>query len=244
MVEEEDSNRVIYKKNMKGELILDVRNLTVRLDGELVLENLNFQVRKGDVLTILGPNGAGKTVLLKTLLGLFPHEGEIKWKENVKVGYVPQRLPFIKDIPLGVEEFFKLKEAKEKIKKVLFSVGIKDQNILKKKIGDLSSGQFQRILIAFALIDEPQVLLFDEPTAGIDIGAEETIYTFLEKLRKEKNLTILLVTHDLSVVYKFASSCLCLNKRMLCFGKAKNLDAQTLAKLYGGKIKIYEHRHD
>jgi zinc transport system ATP-binding protein len=230
---------------MERSLILEVRNLTVKLDNETILENLNFEVREGDVLVILGPNGAGKTVLLKTLLGLLSYEGKIKWKENVKIGYVPQRLPFIKDVPLSVEEFFKLKGVtEEKIQKVLLSVGIKDLAILKKRIGDLSSGQFQRMLIAFALVDEPQVLLFDEPTAGIDIGAEETIYTFLERLREEKNLTILLVTHDLSVVYKFASNCLCLNKKILCFGKPKAITSRILEKLYGGKIKIYKHRHD
>lgn len=230
---------------MENGVILEVKNLTVKLDDELILENLNFKVGKGKVLSILGPNGAGKTVLLKALLGLVPYKGEVKWRENVKIGYVPQRLPFIKDIPLNVREFFKLKEvSEEKIRKVLFSVGIKDLSILEKKIGNLSSGQFQKILVAFALVDDPQVLLFDEPTAGIDIGAEETIYTFLEKLRKEKNLTILMVTHDLSVVYKFVSSCLCLNKRMLCFGKPKKITVQLLTKLYGGKIKMYEHRHD
>jgi len=115
---------------------------------------------------------------------------------------------------------------------------------LKKKVGELSSGQFQRILIAFALIGEPEVLLFDEPTAGIDIGAEETIYTSLEKLRRERKLTILLVTHDLSVVYKFSSNCLCLNKRVLCYGKPKRITPRLLSKLYGGEIKIYEHRHE
>ncbi len=229
---------------MEKDLILKVRNLTVKLDGETILENLNFEVRKGEVLTILGPNGAGKTVLLRTLLGLVPYNGEIEWKNGVKIGYVPQRVPFIKHIPLSVEEFFRLKGHSEKeIKKSLLSIGI-SSNILKKRIGDLSSGQFQRILIAFALIGEPEVLLFDEPTAGIDIGAEETIYTCLERLRKEKNLTILLVTHDLSVVYKFSSRCLCLNKRILCFGSPKSLTSKLLSKLYGGEIKIYEHRHD
>ena len=225
-------------------VILDVKNLSVELEGEKILENLSFKVRKGEVLTILGPNGAGKTVLLKTLLGLLPFKGKIKWKKGVKIGYVPQRLPFIKDIPLSVEDFFKLKKiSKEKIKEALFSVGIKELDILKKKVGELSSGQFQRILIAFALVDEPDVLLFDEPMAGIDIGAEETIYSFLERLRKKKRLTILLVTHDLSIVYRFASYCLCLNKKILCWGKPKRITPQTLSELYGGKIKIYKHKH-
>jgi zinc transport system ATP-binding protein len=95
---------------MEKRLILEVKNLTVELENETVLKNLTFKVKEGDVLTILGPNGAGKTVLLKTLLGLLPYEGKIRWKKNVKIGYVPQRLPFIKDIPLSVEEFFKQKE--------------------------------------------------------------------------------------------------------------------------------------
>ena len=226
------------------EIILEVKDLRVELEGEKILENLSFKVRKGEVLTILGPNGAGKTVLLKTLLGLFPFKGKVKWKKKVKIGYVPQRLPFIKDIPLSVEEFFKLKKvSEERIKDVLFSVGIKNLGILKKKVGELSAGQFQRILIAFALIDEPDVLLFDEPMAGIDIGAEETIYSFLEKLRKKKNLTILLVTHDLSIVYKFASHCLCLNKKLLCWGRPQRITPEVLSELYGGKIKIYKHKH-
>ena len=228
---------------MEKEVILKVRNLTVTLDDETILEHLSFEVRRGEVLTILGPNGAGKTVLLRALLNLLPYEGEIRWKKGIKIGYVPQRLPFIKDIPMSVEEFLKLKGAPEEhVEKALASLGI-DVKILRKRVGELSSGQFQRILIAFALIREPEVLLFDEPTAGIDIGAEETVYNCLERLRREKKLTILLVTHDLSVVYHFASNCLCLNRRMLCFGPPKRLTPALLSRLYGGKIKIYEHRH-
>lgn len=230
---------------MRKDLILGVKDLTVKLNGETILENLNFHVRKGEVLVILGPNGAGKSVLLRTLLGLLPYEGEIRWRKNVKIGYVPQRLPFIRDIPLSVKEFFELKKAsKKEIHEILLSVGITDLNILNKRIGNLSSGQFQRMLIAFALIGKPQVLLFDEPTAGIDIGAEETIYTSLEKLRKKRNLTILLVTHDLSIVYKFASNCLCLNRKILCFGKPQRLTSKVFSDLYGGKVRIYTHKHD
>jgi len=230
---------------MEKGLILEVKNLTVELEKDAILKNLTFQVKEGEALTILGPNGAGKTVLLKTLLGLLPYNGEIKWKKNIKIGYVPQRLPFIKDIPLSVKEFFKLKEASEKeIQEILFLLGMKDSYILEKKIGDLSSGQFQKMLIVFALIGNPQVLLFDEPTAGIDIGTEETIYTFLKKMRKKKNLTILLVTHDINIVYEFSIHCLCLNKKALCFGHPKKITPEQLTELYGGKVKIYEHRHD
>ena len=228
--------------NMEN-IILRVKNLNVELEREKILENLNFEVKKGEVLTILGPNGAGKTVLLKTLLGILSYKGEIEWKRGIKIGYVPQRLPFIKDIPMSVREFFQLKDVSEKeIKEILNSIGLKEE-ILEKKIGELSSGQFQRILVGWALSSNPQVLLFDEPMTGIDIGGQESVYNLLEKLKREKNLTILLVTHDLSIVYKFATNCLCLNKKVLCYSTPKELTTERLSQLYGGEIKFYEHKH-
>jgi zinc transport system ATP-binding protein len=225
-----------------SEAILKVKKLNVRLENEEIIKELSFEVKESDTLTILGPNGAGKTILLKTLLGILPYQGEIKWQKEVKIGYVPQRLPFIKDTPMSVEEFFKLKEAsKKEIREILDLVGFK-KIFLSKKIGELSSGQFQRILIAWALIGNPDVLLFDEPTTGIDIGGEETIYALLTKLKKERNLTILLVTHDLSVVFKFSNFVVCLNKCPICQGIPKEvLIPENLNKLYGAEVKFYKH---
>jgi len=229
----------------EAETVLKVKNLNVVFDNTKIIENLSFEVKKGDVLTVLGPNGAGKTVLLKTLLGVLPHEGEIKWEKEIKIGYVPQRLPFIKDIPISIEEFLKLKEAsKKEIKEIFNSVGFKESPAFfqKKKIGELSSGQFQRILVAWALIGNPDILLFDEPTTGIDIGGEETIYTLLHRLWEKGNLTILLVTHDLSVVLKFSNFVICLNKCPICRGAPKEvLTPEILHKLYGEEVKFYEH---
>ncbi|MGB9715760.1 MAG: metal ABC transporter ATP-binding protein [Thermodesulfovibrionales bacterium] len=229
---------------MENHFILKVKRLTVRLDNQNIIENLSFQIKRGDVVTILGPNGAGKTVLLRTLLGLIPHEGEIEWDSDIKIGYVPQRLPFIKDIPLSVNDFFKLKKSSEKdTKEILDSVGFRE-DFLEKKMGDISSGQFQRVLIAWALIKNPQVLLFDEPTAGIDISGEETVYNLLAKLKLERNLTMLLVTHDLSVVYKFSTDVICLNKHLICHGPPREvLTPESLRELYGEEVKYYQHKH-
>ncbi|MGI6636827.1 MAG: metal ABC transporter ATP-binding protein [Minisyncoccales bacterium] len=235
--------RIKLKKIMAT--ILEVKNLNVKLDNRKIIEDLSFEVSKGDVLTILGPNGAGKTVLLKTLLGIFPYNGKIDWKESVKIGYVPQRLPFIKETPMSVQDFFELKESSiEKIKEALNSVGIKD-DFLGKKIGDLSSGQFQRILIAWALLKDPNVLFFDEPTTGIDIVAEETVYNLLERIRKDRDLTIFIITHDLSVVFKFSNYVICLNRSSVCKGVPREvLDQDKLYQLYGEEVKFYVHHND
>ena len=99
------------------EPVLKVKNLNVKLDSEEIIKGLSFEVREGDVLTILGPNGAGKTVLLKTLVGIFPYKGKIEWRKGVRIGYVPQRVPFVKDIPINVEEFFLLKTTSEEAEK-------------------------------------------------------------------------------------------------------------------------------
>ena len=228
--------------------ILEVKSLFVELNKEKIIENLSFKVEAGEILTILGPNGSGKTVLLKTLLGLMPYQkGEIIWKDNIKIGYLPQGLtPMkIRNLPLSVKDFFNLKQKNEKeTTKALELVEI-DTQILKKQLGDLSSGQFQRILFAWVLINHPNVLVFDEPTTGIDIGGEKTIYSLLYRFWKEKQTTIILVTHDLNVVYKYSTNVLCLHKGSLCcYGKPHQiLTPQSLEKLYGTEIKFYKHTH-
>jgi zinc transport system ATP-binding protein len=225
--------------------ILRVEDLSVKLDGEEVLVSLSFDVFEGEVLAILGPNGAGKTTLLKALLGIVPYEGVVEWREGVNVGYVPQRLPFIKDVPLSVKEFFRLESASEnETREILKSIGLGEE-ILGKRIGDLSSGQFQRVLIGWALASEPNVLLFDEPLAGIDIGGQESVYNLLEGLKVEKNLTILFVTHELSIVYRLADRVFCLNKRMLCCGAPREkLTPEAISNLYASPVKFYQHKHE
>jgi zinc transport system ATP-binding protein len=228
-----------------NEIILKVSGLNVTIDDQRVIENLSFTVKRGDVLTILGPNGAGKTILLRTLLGVLPHEGVIEWQKGIRIGYVPQRLPYIKDIPMSVEDFFTLKGTSGGgVREILRAVGLSGE-FTSRRIGDLSSGQFQRILIAWGLVGDPQVLLFDEPTTGIDISGEETVYNLLARLHEERKLTMLIVTHDLAVVYKFSSNVLCMNKQAVCYGPPREvLTPASLQLLYGAEVKYYRHRHE
>ncbi len=223
-------------------MILEVKNLNVVLNNETILENISFHVKKGEVLVILGPNGAGKTTLLKALLNIVPYSGEVIWNTK-KVSYLPPLEYLQKSYlpPLSVLDFFKIKcKSITKIEKMLKLVGLKKE-ILKKQFANLSTGQFKRMVIGWALINDPEVLLFDEPTSGIDIGGEETIYSLIHQFWK-KGLTILLVTHDLSIVWEHANHVLCLNKKVISYGKPKKvLTPKGLKKLYGSGIKFYEH---
>ena len=230
------------------EILLEVKNLIVNLDGERVIENLSFQVAEGEILTILGPNGAGKSVLLRTLLGFLPYEGEIIWHQKPKIGYLPQGLNQlkVKNYPLTVEDFFALKNplpTHEEIHRFLHLGGL-EKDILHKTAGSLSGGQFQRMLVAWILISHPQIIFLDEPTTGIDIGGGETIYSLLHTIWEKEKLTIFLVTHDLNIVYKHSSHVLCLSRKgHTCFGMPKEiLTSKTLEQIFGTEIKLYEHQ--
>lgn len=227
--------------------LLQVKNLNVRLDNNFIIKNLSLEVARGDILAIVGPNGAGKTTLFKALLGVISYTGEINWPRHIKIGYVPQQLAIAKDLPLSVMEFLSFKNvSKEEILEAVEAVGIPlEHHILGMKLGQLSGGELQRILIAYAMIGHPDILLFDEPTTGIDIGGEETIYTLLEKLHKEQQLTILLISHDLNIIYRYANNVLCLNKEMVCYGHPEEaLTSEAIKKLYGSRVSLYQHKHD
>lgn len=231
-------------KNL-NDYILQVNNLNVSFGDEKILDDLSFKIKKGENLAVVGPNGAGKTVLLKSLLGILPHSGEIKWSENAKLSYVPQKILPEKNLPLSVGEFFGMKNiSPTQARETLASVGIMEENFVKKRIGTISSGQLQRVIIAWGLAGDPAVLLFDEPTAGIDTGGEETIFNLLVKIEKERNLTIIMVTHDMSVVYGLADSVLCLNKKLICRGApSEALNSESIKRLYGEDVVFYKHEH-
>ncbi|MEK7117817.1 MAG: metal ABC transporter ATP-binding protein [Patescibacteria group bacterium] len=226
--------------------ILSVKNLNIEIGGIKILEDINFEINKGEALAIIGPNGAGKTMLLRALLGLENYNGEIKWIPEIKVGYVPQRMDIETDIPLTVREFFYLRDAEIneiKIKEALAFVHL-DEKILNSGFGEISVGQRQRVLVAWAVVAKPDVLLFDEPTADVDIAGQKSIYEMLHKLQYDLNLTVILVSHDLNVVYKYANKVICLNKKKICEGAPNEiLNTERLLEIYGGEKAFYHHQH-
>lgn len=223
---------------------MSVEQLGVRFDQD-VLRNVSFELQRGEVLAVIGPNGAGKSVLLRALLNLIPYSGSMSWSPEARVGYVPQRLAVDKDLPLSVREFLMFKKANRRtVSEVLNAVGITNPTLLNQRLGTLSGGQLQRVMIAWSLLDHPNVLLYDEPTTGIDAGGEETIYALLKRLQDEREMAIILVSHDLNMVYRYATKVVCINGRMVCFGPPRDvLDSEALEHLYGHEAGLYEHHH-
>jgi len=227
--------------------VLEVSNLGVKFDSETILHDVTFSVKKGDIIVIVGPNGAGKTTLLRALLGLVPHTGIVTWQTK-NISYLPPHETLHrKDIPpLTIEEFFLCKKYldKKNIPPLLKMVGL-DPKIAVKQFTELSTGQFQRMLIAWALITNPSVILFDDPATAIDIQGQNELYKLLKNLWQEQQLTIILVTHNLNIVWDQATHVICLNKTIVCQGKPETtLTQENLYKIYGWGVKLYEHRHD
>ena len=226
--------------------LLSVTNLNLSFGNRVVIHDLSFQVQKGDCLAIIGPNGAGKTILLKALLHLIPYQGEIGWSQEARLGYVPQKITADRQLPLSAKDLLTakarfLKLPATELQRVSAELGLSNE-LLDTGIGALSGGQFQKILIAFALLGRPNVLLFDEPTASLDELTEERIYELLHSLQKERGMTVLLVSHDLSIVYRDANKVLCLSGGKTCMGPPKEiLTPAMLQELYGSPPHYYQH---
>jgi zinc transport system ATP-binding protein len=229
-------------------MILSVKNLSVTLENNQIIKNLSFDLNEGENLAIIGPNGSGKTVLLKTLLKMLPYTGKIKWQNEIRLGYVPQRIDADSHLPLTFKNLLEakaniLKVKHSEIEKIYDELSI-SKNISETPVGHLSGGQFQKALIAFALLGNPNFILFDEPTASLDQPGEEQIYELIHRLQDKYKITIILVSHDLSVVYKYSNKVLCLNRSNVCFGIPEEvLTPETLEKLYGAPHKYYHHLH-
>lgn len=231
--------------------LLEVKNLSVKFGNISVLEDVNFSLEKGDVMTIIGPNGAGKTVLLRSILGLVPYKGEVVFNgmpvlpQLSRIGYVPQRFDFDKTFPLTVKELLSLVSGKtfgEEAKMVCEHLEI--EPFLYQKIGTLSGGQMQRVLIARAVMNQPRLLIMDEPTAGVDIGGVRNFYDIVRHLNEDHDMTIILVSHEINMVYSLASKVICLNKQMFCAGPPqKAITKKILDKLYGKSVGPKKHTH-
>lgn len=232
--------------------LIEVKHLSVHYDGRTVLNDLSFSVESGETVAVVGPNGSGKTTLLRVLLGLTPYRGSVLLRGKTshdafgkKVGYVPQRFDFDRTIPLTVGEFLELpfpRVTSRHVKRVLLEVGMKECE--HRLISSLSGGQFQRILMARALVNDPLLLILDEATSSADIVGTKGFYDILSHLREVHRTTVILVSHEISMVYKFADRIICLNRDLICFGKPQEaITHEVLEKLYGKNVVFQDHKH-
>jgi zinc transport system ATP-binding protein len=227
----------------------------------LVLDNISFTIDEGDILGIIGPNGAGKTTLFSCMLGLLDdYTGTIKIlgddikKKNGKVfksiGYIPQKKTIEQNFPATVEEIVSLgittigKTSKEKIALALETVGLLAQK--DRRVGELSGGQQQRVLIAKAMVNNPKLLILDEPVTGIDLEMQNRFYSLLKKLNQENKITIIWASHDLDAVNRFATSVACINRSMFFHGKAYEFfENPDLLKAYSeSSMQAHMHLHN
>lgn len=232
----------------KPDSILEVDGLRVRFGATDVLENLTFTVRPGTSLAILGPNGVGKTVLLRALLGSIPSEGIIRWAPAARIGYVPQKLDLERDLPMTGCDLLRARmalarESRVDIARMFAIVGLSEFTA-GRLIGTYSGGQFQRLLIAFALLGNPNVLMLDEPTAGVDEPGQEQLNLLIQRMQREHDLTVLFISHDLSVVYRYADCVLCLGHQQTFIGAPREiLTPEILQKVYGMPVSYHVHEH-
>ena len=228
--------------------ILDVAHLSVRFEDVQPLHDLSFSVARGASLAVIGPNGAGKTVLFRAMIGAIPFTGAVHWAEDVRIGYVPQKLDLDRDVPITGRDFLATRKTLKAvsdadISHALTLVGI-SPDVTKTPIGTLSGGQFQRLLIAFALLGQPNVLLLDELTAGVDEPGQRQLHELVSHLQRDHGLTVLFISHELSVVYRYASNVLCIGRRTAHIGPPKAiLTPDLLQEIYGAPVGYHIHDH-
>jgi zinc transport system ATP-binding protein len=248
---------------LSGPLVVEAHDVYVALQGTPVLRGVNLRIPRGETVALIGPNGSGKTTLLRALLGLQRIDrGAIQLfgQESIKdalprIGYVPQRLSLERSFILSVREFLALRlratrhwfwQGHRTTDRLVCStfkeIGI--EALLDRPVAQLSGGQLQRVLIAFSLLNNPELLLLDEPTAGVDTPGEQGFYELISQIQKSRSITVVLVSHDLSMVYKHASWIYALNGVICCEGTPEHvMNAESLRQAYGIHVSPYGHHH-
>lgn len=228
-------------------MLISATDLSLRAGAAEILSRVDFTIAAGEIVTLIGPNGSGKTSLLKALLGLVPAKGVIARKPGLRIGYVPQNFPRDRSLPITVGRFLRLFAPPAAVDTALGRVGIGE--LRARQLSALSGGELARVLLARAIATKPQLLILDEPLAGVDVAGEAALYHLIAELRGEIGCGVLLVSHDLHVVMAQADRVICLNGHVCCEGKAEQVVKDpAFAALFGprvaGELALYAHRHD
>lgn len=241
-----------------------IRNIRVTLGGRTILNGINADLARGQITALIGLNGSGKTTLLRTLIRECPYQGEVRYfcgHDHTRhrpeyIGYVPQRLSIDARLPLTVREFFALALQRRPLflgvstsvvkqaESLLTRVGA--GHLLNRPVAKLSGGEMQRVLLSLALEPKPELLLLDEPAAGIDFADQKPFYDLLAEINRERKVTILMVSHDLSIVSDHVHHVLCLqNGKIECEGPPESvLTPAVISRIFGEGKQLYGHVHD
>jgi len=230
--------------------LIDIKNAGVFRSGRWLVRDIDLQLRRSEIVTLIGPNGSGKSTTAKLAIKVLkPDEGKVVHAPDLRIGYVPQKLAIDWTLPLSVERLITLTSPQKKrdIEQALEAVGI--PHLAKAELRHLSGGEFQRALLARAMVRKPDILVLDEPVQGVDFIGEAALYELIEKLRDTSHCGVLLISHDLHLVMAATDRVICLNGHICCSGTPKDVVASPeYAKLFGprvrGSLAVYEHHHD
>ncbi len=230
--------------------LISARGLEIVRSGRVILSDIDLDIHPREILTLIGPNGAGKTTLVRTLLGLErPDRGTVTRRPGLKIGYVPQRFDIDRALPMTVERFLLLGDGarKGRIKSVLEEVGA--ARVAGQQLGELSGGELQRVVLARALLNDPQLLVLDEPVRGVDYVGEAELYALIGRLRDTRGLGVILISHDLHVVMAQSNRVICLNRHVCCSGVPETVAQHPeYTRLFGPEqarnFAVYQHHHD
>ena len=234
---------------LENKILVKLKSAGFRLNDKWLVQGVSLQVEKGKIVTLIGPNGSGKSTTAKIALGIYKKiDGEVEKYTN-KIGYVPQKISIDWTLPLRVKDFMVLTDNLDDrtISEALSLTGV--IHLKDKNLGDLSGGEFQRVLLARAISKKPELLVLDEPVQGVDFTGEIALYELIKKISEDLNCGILLISHDLHTVMSATDHVVCLNGHVCCSGSPKEVAKNSEYKALFGEqaaqtLSIYEHKHD
>lgn len=230
--------------------LVTLNKISVTFGSRRVLNDISLSLRPGRILTLLGPNGAGKSTLVRVVLGLIaPTSGTLVREPGLRIGYVPQKLHLDATLPLTVSRFMRLKPGVKKTDILPALKRVHAAHLLDQPMQKLSGGENQRVLLARALLNRPQLLVLDEPTQGVDVNGQLALYDLIEQLRKELGCAVLMVSHDLHLVMAKTDEVLCLNQHICCSGAPEVVSTHPeFIAMFGNRgaeqLAVYRHHHN